>query len=69
MNIYFTALRQKDEEIMTTFVEDLRLEDDMRILPEKSAENLVPMTLPGLGDALGKKILIHPCFSYKVNKI
>jgi hypothetical protein len=56
--IYFTALRQKGEEIMTTFVEDLRLEDDTRILPE----NLVPMTLPGLGDALGIKkiILIHP---------
>ncbi len=36
---------------MTTFVEDPRLEDAMRILPE----NLVPMTLPGLGDALGKK--------------
>ncbi len=51
MYIYSTALRQKDEEIMTTFVEDLRLEDDTRILPE----NLVPMTLPGLGDALGKK--------------
>jgi hypothetical protein len=51
MYIYFTALRQKDEEIMTTFVEDLRLEEDTRILPE----NLVPMTLPGLGDALGKK--------------
>ncbi len=49
---------------MTTFVEDLRLEDDTRILPE----NLVPMTLPGLGDALGKKIiLIHTCFSHKVN--
>jgi hypothetical protein len=60
MNIYFSAaLRQKDEEIMTTFVEDPRPEDDTRILPE----NLVPMTLPGLGDALG----IHPCFSYKVN--
>jgi hypothetical protein len=51
MNIYFTALRQKDEEIMTTFVEDPRLEEDTRILPE----NLVPMTLPGLGDALGKE--------------
>jgi hypothetical protein len=64
MYIYFTALRQKGEEIMTTFVEDLRLEDDTRILPE----NLVPMTLPGLGDALGKKIiLIHTCFSHKVN--
>jgi hypothetical protein len=48
--IYFTALRQEGDEIMT-FVEDLRLEDDMRTLPE----NLVPMTLPGLGDALGKK--------------
>jgi hypothetical protein len=62
MNIYFTALRQEGEEIMTTFVEDLRLEDDTRILPE----NLVPMSLPGLGDALGKKSNpIHPCFSIK----
>jgi hypothetical protein len=62
LNIYFTALRQKDEEIMTTFVEDPKLEDDRRILQE----NLVAMTLPGLGDALGKKNNpIHPCFSIK----
>jgi hypothetical protein len=59
---------------MMTFVEEPRPEaeheDDMRILPsEESAGNLVTMTLPGLGDALGKKInpiIVHLFFRDKI---
>jgi hypothetical protein len=69
--------RLNDEDATTTYDEDITLENDEEEVKTTFAEarapevkkHLVPMALPGLGEALGKKKSIQHCSIWKRIKV
>jgi hypothetical protein len=69
--------RLNDEDVKTTYDEDITLENDdedvkttfHEVRAPEVKKHLVPMALPGLGEALGEKKCIQHCSLWKCIKV